>query len=85
MVIQGAMDTWASRKWTPESLKEKFGHLNVPIELSLWNEEEGRWGDYRDLYKEHVTHAGSKEYFMPHQPSKILTLLIIDRSEANTL
>lgn len=61
------MDTWASRKWTPESLKDTLGHLNVPVELSFWNEQEGRWGDYRDLYQEHV---GSKEYFMPHQPSK---------------
>lgn len=68
MLIQGAMDTWAPRKWTPESLKNKFGHLSVPVELGFWNEEERRWGDYRDLYKEDVTHAGSKEYFMPHQP-----------------
>ena len=75
MVIQGAMETWASRKWTPESLKERFGHWSVPVELGFWKEDEGRYGDYRDLYLESITHAGSKEYFMSHQPSKILTIL----------
>ena len=68
------MHSWASRSWTPESLKAQFGHLNVPVELSLWNDEDGRWGDYRDLYKEQTTPAGSKEFFLPHQPSKTLSL-----------
>jgi hypothetical protein len=76
-VIQGAMGTWASRKWTPESLKERFGHWSVPVELGFWKEDEGRYGDYRDLYQESITHAGSKEYFMSHQPSKILTILAL--------
>ncbi|KAG0626217.1 hypothetical protein M758_2G111700 [Ceratodon purpureus] len=77
MVIRGAMETWASRKWTPESLKEKFGHLNVPVELGFWKEEEGRYGDYRDLYQESITHAGSKEYFMAHQPMSLTDFIDI--------
>jgi hypothetical protein len=71
------MGTWASRKWTPESLKERFGHWSVTVELGFWKEDEGRYGDYRDLYQESITHAGSKEYFMSHQPSKILTILAL--------
>lgn len=81
LLIRGAMQSWASRSWTPESLKATFGHLNVPVELSLWNDEEGRWGDYRDLYKEHTTLAGSKEYFMPHQPMSLADFINIFMGE----
>lgn len=77
MVIQGAMETWASRKWTPESLKERFGHWSVPVELGFWKEDEGRYGDYRDLYLESITHAGSKEYFMSHQPMPLAEFIDI--------
>lgn len=75
------MHSWASRSWTPESLKAQFGHLNVPVELSLWNDEDGRWGDYRDLYKEQTTPAGSKEFFLPHQPMSLADFIDIFMGE----
>lgn len=58
------MDIWVLRKWILELLKNKFGYLSVFVELGFWNEEERRWGDYWDFYKEDVIYVGLKEYFM---------------------
>lgn len=72
VVIQGMMETWRSRKWSVQSLKERIGHVEVPVELSRWNKGEGRWGDYRDLHKATNIQADGEfgPCFSPHTPSE---------------
>ena len=56
-----------------QSLKERFGHVEVPVELARWNNREGRWGDYRDLHKATNIQADGEfgPCFSPHTPSEL--------------
>ena len=55
-----------------QSLKERIGHVEVPVELARWNNREGRWGDYRDLHKATSIEADGEfgPCFSPHTPSE---------------
>jgi hypothetical protein len=72
VIITDVIKDWPAASWTPDVLKEQFGEVVVPVEISQWHKKAGRWGDYRDLYADPRDQwdCGEEEVFTPTQESE---------------